>query len=398
MLYFPFDNILTSCIISARRIEMPVIAVRLDEKLYDQLSELVSAGGYRNLQQLIDVALRNHLTLEQTVEGAGLISTGKTSADYSSAYENQSSKDRSSQNKPGGDHRNKTQTDDRQEAFRQELHSKFQADRAQLFKSFRYEENDPKGPTPCLAEIRPIEERMYSLVNRLFPLKLTARWIDIKAARMGHWPPVDEALGTLRVEASKVGAIMARIDRETGRQRDDQLATSLPRPDRPDSEERFTTQFLLRPVRNGCVRPGALIQMALASLRNGQLVLTHEGQRLARIVNPMIDLSSNEITEILCREERELFVSQVQNYMPAEASDISAVLIALGMERATPGEVLMRLRGQFPLKQSEVAFRSHVSGLIARMVEMGLLKRKWEGRNAYYLREASVDWKSAAKN
>ena len=44
---------------------MPLIAVKMDQALYSAAMQLVSKGEYRDVQQLMEVALANHLQLEE---------------------------------------------------------------------------------------------------------------------------------------------------------------------------------------------------------------------------------------------------------------------------------------------------------------------------------------------
>src|SRR5215831_16940464 len=44
---------------------MPLIAVKIDQTLYTAAMQLVAKGDYRDVQQLMEVALANHLQLEE---------------------------------------------------------------------------------------------------------------------------------------------------------------------------------------------------------------------------------------------------------------------------------------------------------------------------------------------
>jgi hypothetical protein len=360
---------------------MPVIAIHIDDKLYAQLTGLLSNGAYSELQQVIEVALRNQLVMEAQVRQAGgrpvqIPGNGSQPKERSTKIAARAPETKQS-TKNSGQHAKSAPTE-------VVLKSPTTNDWADIISSFRYGDKPTKGPDPCSATRRPADERMYALINRLFPLKLSVRWIDVRAGTLGHWPSLEDVIEALSNDVAAVGAVLAEADTVSERQRDEQFATALPRPDRLESRERFATQFLARINQAGDVRPGAIMQMALAVVRNGQLVLTGEGQELARLSNPIVDLKGLEADEVLTADERKVFVDQIQRYTPAEFADSRDIMKALSNGSIGPEELLRRLHGKFPSRESDAAFRSHVSGIIARCVDMGLIRRTWEGRNVIY--------------
>ena len=61
---------------------------------------------------------------------------------------------------------------------------------------FRFSSRNDVSIEPSSAVIRPKDELMSSLVNRLFPLKLATRWLDV-TPQLGHWPAVFDVLAPL---------------------------------------------------------------------------------------------------------------------------------------------------------------------------------------------------------
>ncbi len=360
---------------------MPVIAIHIDDKLYAQLTGLLSKGAYSDIQQVVEVALRNQLVMEAQVRQAGgrsveLSGNGSQPRKRSTEATGRAPETKQS-TKNSGLHVRLASKDNVSE-------SPATADWTDIISSFRYGDKPTKGPEPCSATRRPADERMYALINRLFPLKLAARWIDVRGGTLGHWPSLEDVIAPLINDVAAVGAVLAKADTMSERQRDEQFATALPRPDRLESRDRFATQFLARINQAGDVRPGAIMQMALATVKNGQLILTSEGQELARLSNPIVDLKGPEADEVLTADERRVFMDQIQRYMPAEFRDSRDIMKALSSGSIGPEELLRRLHGKFPSRESDAAFRSHVSGIIARCVDMGLIRRTWEGRNVVY--------------
>ena len=52
--------------------------------------------------------------------------------------------------------------------------------------------------------------------------------------------------------------------------------------------------------------------------------------------------------------------------------------------KKTPTELTEALRAKFPADWSDSVFQTHVSGLVARLGELHLMKRVWQGRNVNY--------------
>ena len=63
---------------------------------------------------------------------------------------------------------------------------------------------------------------------------------------------------------------------------------------------------------------------------------------------------------------------------------MAVVLGAVAAGESMPDALVKAVRSSFPEEWSDAMLRTHVSGLVARVVEMSLLRRRWEGRNVLY--------------
>ena len=351
---------------------MPIIAVEVNEDLYDRMADLLSKRKYRDLSQLLDVAIRNHLALEDRLSSEGLrhVTLEAQSANTRKATAGKSQRSRSqvtAANKVSSAGSGGSDVEWNRVATK-----------------FRFEAEEQKGPPTCEPIVRPSDEQMYSLVNRLFPIKLVARWLDVQATVTGHWPLFEDASTLVGKDAALIGSLLASADVLMQRSRDDCFATALPRLDKPESEDRFCTQFIGRLMQTSSVYPGAIIQFALAEAKNGQLVLTSKGSELSRLPNPVIDETGPRSTMLLTEDERSFFVEQVRSFMPRETADSKLVLETVQTGFNTPSDLLHHLEGKFGGRETPAAFRSHISGVISRLIESGLLRRIWKGRHVSY--------------
>jgi hypothetical protein len=83
-------------------------------------------------------------------------------------------------------------------------------------------------------------------------------------------------------------------------------------------------------------------------------------------------------------------VGIIREFVPGERQDFEIVLGAVAAGSNTPEELLATVRGVLPEQWSNVMARTHVSGVVARLSELGLLQRRWEGRNVLYAVTASA--------
>ncbi len=63
---------------------------------------------------------------------------------------------------------------------------------------------------------------------------------------------------------------------------------------------------------------------------------------------------------------------------------MSVVLKSVKDGNATPAELGEAVRPQFPDEWSDSVFQTHLSGLVARLGDLRLLRRNWLGRNVRY--------------
>jgi hypothetical protein len=217
----------------------------------------------------------------------------------------------------------------------------------------------------------------------LFPLKLACRWIA-KAAAKGEWPRYLSLADDLADEAASIGAVLDQWDAAATRTRDDVLATGLPRRGNSASRDRFISQYLARVTRGGDVQPGAICLYALATCGDDVVSLTAEGVKFALIENPILDRHESTSATTLAEDESAFLCHQIRAHAPGEYADMRAVMTALLEGKATPSALAEAVRGSFPADWSEVVFRTHLNGLVARLVDLRLLRRRWEGRNVQY--------------
>ena len=177
--------------------------------------------------------------------------------------------------------------------------------------------------------------------------------------------------------------MLADSDTQAQRVRDGQLATSLPRVGNMASHDRFLSQFVA-PTRSGRLYPGAICHYALASIDDGKLLLTKPGLEFALLANPVLDSPLDQVVCGLSSEKHKFFNGKSYVMCPASTPMQALVAGAILEGHDTPGALAEAVFGHFPADWTTAAKQTHLSGIVARLTEMGVISRTWSGRNVAY--------------
>lgn len=355
---------------------MPLLAINLSQAVLSGMKELIDAGKYATLESLIEVACFNQLALERS-GGAQLKNSGLTVTTGPKASERKSVA-RAPQKKRGmiGKLERQVYLLDRPDQSE---------DVEAVLKPFRKVTSKEASPSPLATMSKEAEgERIFGQVNRLFPMKLVCRWVMRASSSHHRWPSLSEVSEVLADAAARFGSLLEQQDLAKDRKRDDCLATGLPRRSNGPSKDRFLSQFVARVTRGGHIFPGAMCQYRLASIQDQTLALSQRGIDFALIDNPLLDGHPNTSTSALNKEETHFLLAHILEWVPQEQADIQAVTGAITTGSSTPTSLTTALRSYLPSDWNDGEIQTHVSGLIARMSELGLLRRRWHGRHVEY--------------
>jgi hypothetical protein len=366
---------------------MPVIAVNLSQKTYADIMTLVDHGVYSGPEQFLEISAFNQLALERGLTPEALLkgihrpaSVESFSKQAAEATEEEPSRHQKDSVpgiiKPGIGRGIKTNKTLAAEVSDDEIND--------ALSRFSREECLKLNLQPSPEEAHLDDERIWGQVNRLFALKAACRWIATDAASAGQWPGLHVALDRIAIDASILGSALERADVKHHRKREELVAVGLPRKGNLQSRDRFATQFIARVNRTNRIYPGAIAQYKLASFEGDRLELTKTGIELAGMKNPILDFEFGTSTKTLSDDERAFLLRLVWDHVPAEKQDFSLVLKAVKKGNSTPPTLMEAVRSDFPAIWSDVMFRTHVYGVLARLSELGILIKKWEGRHVEY--------------
>jgi hypothetical protein len=239
----------------------------------------------------------------------------------------------------------------------------------------------PPLPMPAVAEPG---EQIFGQVNRLFPVKIVCRWLANKAGSEKRWPKLTAILASIADDAGTLGSLLDQWDQKQERERGRELATALPRRKNNASLDRFLSQFVARITRASDIASGAVCQYDLARFDDATLALTEQGIAFANLESPILDDQDEKAVVTLSDAEAAFLTAHIRKWVPTEWGDMRTVLMAVQSGKATPTDVSAAVRGVLPEGWSDSQVQTHVSGVIARLSDIRLLRRSWQGRNVRY--------------
>lgn len=368
-------NILTKKSDPDNLASVPVLTVNISPDVFREVIRLVEAGTYSDPEQFLSVAVFNQVALEK-------------GADQQRKYpEISSSRADDMRNEPTG----RSRTSSKLALPPKDVVVTREAIRDTL--SRMNCSGYSKLALSCAPFCEPNrDDRLWGQVNRLFPVKVLCRWIGTYGAVYGEWPRLKTVIDKIPPDAATLGSYLETLDHRADRSREEALSTGLPRLANPASSDRFASQCIARVTRANRVHPGAAVQLLFCSLQGEHIVLTNPGFELARLENPILDTEIDSVERTLSLEECAFFVQHLRTAVICEWNDSMSVLDAIRDGHTSPTGLLSYVRRSFPNEWSDMAYRTHVYGILARLSELKFLERTWRGRNVRYrLAESAHD-------
>jgi hypothetical protein len=365
---------------------MPVIAVNLSQKTYSDIMTLVAAGAYSGPEQFLEIAAFNQLALERGLTPEELQKTIHSPA--SVAEESESFSARSGKTKRQHIQKITDQNISAEPAVPVKRRSVVvgvdDGELRNVLSRFSLQQCKELKLELSAAPANTNAERVWGQVNRLLPLKAACRWIAAAASSTGRWPEMAFAIERLAPDAGILGSALEKADSQNARKREEMMGTGLPRKGNLQSSDRFLSQFVGRMTRTGRTYPGVISQYGLATVSADSLQLTKWGFDFACIENQILDGNLRIATRTLSEDERAFLVRQVWERVQTEKQDFMSVLRRISGGDARPELLMSGTRSDFPAKWTDVALRTHIYGIVARLGELGLVTKTWDGRSVEY--------------
>jgi hypothetical protein len=367
---------------------MPVIAVNLSDKLIQDIKGLVEKGLYESLESFVEIGCINQLALERGSTPTAIIekghrlaaeqqwkTAGKSPAPPNASATATATAKPSTKKRPvAGEKVVKLVAAD--PVTTDEAAVMFKRLAKPLLETIPTPWPMPKVPKPG--------DRIFGQVNRLFPVKFVCRWLANNASVERQWPKFTVVSSAIADDAGTLGSLLDQWDQKQDRERGGEMATALPRRKNNASLDRFLSQFIARITRSSDIAPGAVCQYGLARFEDACIALTEQGAEFAKLDNSILDAHDEAATATLADPEAEFLISHIRRWVPTEWADMRTVLLAVQSGKATPTDVGETVRRELPENWSESMVQTHISGVIARLGDIRLLRRTWQGRNVRY--------------
>jgi hypothetical protein len=382
---------------------MPLIAVNLSDKLLQEIRELVERERYASLESFIEIGAFNQLALERGATPAEIIERGHRRPPTDGPPPEDGPPPRPPAPPPAPQAARSSAK--AVKIAKSLLGKKVVIRKLTIGKAVKPSIAEPTTKeevsavfgrlnratgktTPRVLSMPPQAQpgdRVFGQVNRLFPAKFICRWLANAAVADGQWPRFTTICARMADDAATLGSFLDEWDQQQERERGGELATALPRRKNNASLDRFLSQFVARITRASDIAPGAVCQYELARFDDdATLALTEQGLAFAALENPVLDARDKIAPTALSADEAEFLVNHIRLWVPTEWADMRTALKAVQAGQATPTEVAAAVKAELPDTWTESMFQTHVSGVIARLSDIRLLHRRWQGRNVQY--------------
>lgn len=241
---------------------------------------------------------------------------------------------------------------------------------------------------------KPSSITIWGLYNRVFPAKVAIR-VMYNLAALRASPSID--LKEVQSEASRsarqLGTELSYLDAKARKLHGEKMATGLPLGSRDRSTLRYEEMFVGTLGKDDTPQ-GLPAELGFAALirEKGKAVigLTELGARFAKFQNPILDMEHDHQDSIFSNEEAGFLISNIKDRLPEEWSRCVAVLRAIEHGKNTPKAIETALISS---KRDSDAAPTERAGILSRLTETGLIKRRRDGLNvSYSITEKGSEW------
>ncbi len=230
---------------------------------------------------------------------------------------------------------------------------------------------------------KPIKDYyIWGQYNKFFAMKFAVRYLAYKQIRNN---PARVKLNEFQNECSKAASVMKDILKHSDKQADriwgEGFSAGLPEFEEK-SWSRFIHHFIGYTDSKGN-QVGALSDLGLIVIENGQVALSPQGLEFAKIKNPILD--ENPFSSVLFSpDEQQFLLNHLKTNIPTEWSGIQTVFQWIESGINTPDTLNAKFSALDP-KWTEKMANTYRTGMLARMYDLGFITRKKIGVNANYV-------------
>ncbi len=238
----------------------------------------------------------------------------------------------------------------------------------------------------------PVDQWLFGQYNRLLPLKASIRGLARMLMDSPDGVMLEEAREELSSAAAELGVVLRSTDDSNGTSRDEALATAFPADGRKRdrSMERYAAHFVGEHfVSENTVR-GFAFDMRMAGMvgEGPTISLTKWGWEFALLTSTVLDSDTVVTGPRLSGDERAFLNDHVQRRVYREHYAHGCVADAIAAGAFTPDALDEWLRSHLVVETSDITaahLTTQRTGAIARMMELGKVRRIRDGVKASYV-------------
>ena len=221
--------------------------------------------------------------------------------------------------------------------------------------------------------------------NKFLPVKITLRVLASMQNEKKEPVLLDFLQENASNEARRLGQVLVRKEKGSGRKRGDRLFTGLPvKRNSEKSRLRFKTHFvgsLSRGKIDGM--PGTLGLIHIFKGNNGKdyVSITEQGLQFTKIPNSIID--KNDFSSPLSEEEKKFLVEEIRSQLPNEYDSIISVLKLIEDGNTETKSLLSELERTYP-DWSKNKLTVFLTGMLNRIADLGLVRRTFDSLSFKY--------------
>lgn len=242
-----------------------------------------------------------------------------------------------------------------------------------------------------------LQPNLSGFWNKFLPSKITVRVLSSLLSE-NNLVPLALLQEQASLEARSIGLKLVRTEKKSGRKRGDRLFTGLPvKKNIEKTKSRFKTHFVGRLKKKNKIDglTGTLRLLHIYRAEDGKdyVQLTNFGKEFSDIENPILD--QKDYTDSLSREEREYLVQLIKKQLPQEFEEVLFIIKLVMQGNVTTKDLIQEISIR-KTELSENQITTHLSGILNRLVDIQLLKRRYDGLSFIY--EVSKKGKSVGED
>jgi hypothetical protein len=343
------------------------------------LDELMATTQFRDISQVISMALENYRVLQLTIPpggkvmaapSVGRVENGTTRVPSNSLFQSTTSAVLPLQYPP--------------------LFSMKTASTEGL------ELPSPHKTTANLVNVPPAQW-LFGQYNKFLPVKATCRALLNLQREQPSGISVEDAASKIAHAACGLAEFLKALDAQRHLRREDALAAAFPSSDvnGGGSRLRFGNQFVAT-IRQGQLGgfPAALRLVTINSSKEPRVSLTKAGGDFAVLANPVLDGNGHGALRKFSDTEVKFLLGHISQSVPEEVSAYVAIIDAIAKGANAPDAIDKFLCRKFNLQVSvnaesdnqitQTFLATQRTGAISRMVDLGLLTREKFGLRVIY--------------